>query len=475
VSPIIDVEPDVFDAASKVLGQKVTSQLTNAVTDLEQALAGTGGMAGTDPGGTTWAASYDHATAVTVGGMTDLTNACYKLAAMLELTGFNHGRAESASDPTHTAPTPADTTRYAAPATLSCDPQPPSAHGGSGSPPRGWGLVEHLVGYVWPNGDPGKLRTAARAWSAAATTLDTASYDIPEALHAIRSQRSPEVDTAATVCQAMMDHIQDAAGACRDLSTACSDYATHIEKAHKDIEDEVVNLLEWTIAIEAAGAVTGFFSFGIGEGAAQAAEAGRIAATASRVASIISRLIELAGTVAARITSVVPKIAEFAQRLKLIRGAPLARATAEEVERLPTLAKDAETTAEESLASDAESAAAKHYRELGMDPATGTFRENEADTALRIESDRNVQLTRSPDKQGPDWIGSDGKTYDAVGPFEARFFDQQWQSLQRQIVRHLGEKADYVPVDVSKFTPEQIAKVKEFIEPLGPRVFLVGE
>jgi hypothetical protein len=69
------------------LGQKVTHSLTDAVTGLEAALRGTGGMAGTDPGGTTWAASYDHATAVTVGGMTDLTNACYKLAAMLELTG----------------------------------------------------------------------------------------------------------------------------------------------------------------------------------------------------------------------------------------------------------------------------------------------------------------------------------------------------------------------------------------------------
>jgi hypothetical protein len=272
VSPIIEVEPDVFDAASKVLGQKVTTSLTNAVAGLERALQATG----TDPGGTTWAASYDHAAVVTVGGMTDLTNACYKLAAMLELTGFNHGRAESASDPTRTAPALPDTTRYAAPATLSCDPQPPSAHGGSGHPPRGWSLVEHLVGYVWPNGDQGKLRTAAKAWTTAATALDGAAYEIPEALHAIRSQQSPEVDDAATVCQAMMNHIEDVAASCRDLSTACSDYANHIEKAHKDIEDEVISLLEWTIAIEAGGAILGALSFGLGEGAAQGVEAARI-------------------------------------------------------------------------------------------------------------------------------------------------------------------------------------------------------
>jgi CdiA C-terminal tRNase domain len=62
---------------------------------------------------------------------------------------------------------------------------------------------------------------------------------------------------------------------------------------------------------------------------------------------------------------------------------------------------------------------------------------------------------------------------DAVGNFDGKYFDTQWQNLQSQIVKHL-DKADYVPVDVSKFTPEQIAKVKEFIGPLGPRVFTVG-
>jgi hypothetical protein len=74
---------------------------------------------------------------------------------------------------------------------------------------------------------------------------------------------------------------------------------------------------------------------------------------------------------------------------------------------------------------------------------------------------------RSPER----W--SDGKTYDAVGNFDGKYFDQQWQNLQNQIVKHLG-KADYVLVDVAKFTPEQIAKIEQFIGPLGPRVFLVG-
>ncbi len=43
-----------------------------------------------------------------------------------------------------------------------------------------------------------------------------------------------------------------------------------------------------------------------------------------------------------------------------------------------------------------------------------------------------------------------------------------------QITRHL-HKADLVPVDVSRFSRDQISRVQEFIAPLGPRVFMVGK
>ncbi|MFF5057042.1 hypothetical protein ACFY1S_28030 [Micromonospora sp. NPDC000663] len=43
-------------------------------------------------------------------------------------------------------------------------------------------------------------------------------------------------------------------------------------------------------------------------------------------------------------------------------------------------------------------------------------------------------------------------------------------------MRHL-EKADLVPVDVSTFTPAQVAQLEQFITDrgLGPRVFIVGK
>jgi hypothetical protein len=96
----------------------------------------------------------------------------------------------------------------------------------------------------------------------------------------------------------------------------------------------------------------------------------------------------------------------------------------------------------------------RRIHDLGMDPATGKFRPAEAETAVRIERERGVTLTRAPDGSLADWIDDAGRSYDAVGNFPPQFFDQQWVQFSYQIERHLS-KADYVPVDVSRFTPER--------------------
>jgi hypothetical protein len=99
-------------------------------------------------------------------------------------------------------------------------------------------------------------------------------------------------------------------------------------------------------------------------------------------------------------------------------------------------------------------------------------RQSEYDTAVRVQEERGVTLRRSSDPS-VDWVDDAGKTYDAVGNFPSRYFSQQWPNLQTRILDHMA-KADFVPVDVSQFTSEQVALVRTFIQNLGPRVFLVG-
>lgn len=329
----ISVDPDTFDAASKVFGVDIHAQLVKAGTGLESGLSGSGAMAGTDPAGTTWASSYDDAADTVHSLVDDLANASLVLAAMLQQTGFNHGMAESASNPSRSTPTPPDDARYLP--SQGSTPSLPSAHGGSSGPPALWWLVEHTVGYAWPNGDPGKLRAAAGAWSTAADAVTGATNYIPEALGAIATQQSPEVDDAMAVCEGMNSHINDVSSACRDLANACGDFANGIDKAHHDVEDELTSLAEWTAGIEAGGFVVGLFSFGGGDVAAQGAEAARVTATAGRIGKIIQTLVDLANTVARGIGTVFGKVAEAAQRLKVILGARLSEAVTALVSRLP--------------------------------------------------------------------------------------------------------------------------------------------
>jgi hypothetical protein len=119
---------------------------------------------------------------------------------------------------------------------------------------------------------------------------------------------------------------------------------------------------------------------------------------------------------------------------------------------------------------------AMRVHDLGVDPAVARYRPNEAQTAALVEVQLGVTLCRAAPGEPADWVDQRGRTYDAVGPFPARYFARQWTQLRYQMTRHL-EKADLVPVDVSEFTADQTARVKQHISDnnLGPRIFLVGE
>jgi uncharacterized protein YukE len=111
---------------------------------------------------------------------------------------------------------------------------------------------------------------------------------------------------------------------------------------------------------------------------------------------------------------------------------------------------------------------------LGEDPAHGgAFKPTEYQTALRVELDRDVVLTRSPVAE-VDWRTDDGTTYDAVGNFPGKYLASQWDSFKDAIADHVA-KVDYVPVDVSQFSREQIEMIEQFIKQYGSRVFLVGQ
>jgi len=434
----ISVEPEHFDAASKVFGDKVYTQLYAACGKLEGSLGSSGTMAGNDPAGVQWAGDYDQAARDVHAVLIDLQTACLKIAVMLQQTGFNHGMAESASDPTKSTPTPPDPSVYI-PNKRSV-PDLPSASGGSTDPPAGWWLIEHTVGYLWPNGEPNRLRAAATCWNNCADAVQGAAQYIPEAVEGVLAQKSPEVHDALTVCDSMSTHIEDIAASCRDLAKACTDFAAGVDKAHKDITDELVSLLEWTAGIEAGGLAVGIFTAGIGEGAAQAAEATRVAVTAGRVGKIIETVIELAGALARSIGSMFTKVSKVAQRLLRIERAEVSEATVTAASRTAEDAADAETAAVTGLETaeiGAERSAASVAKKLNdyllnpdhavgaskakwFEQALGFTRENQAKLASQIVFDPAKAVETAVTQYGTKYnqvigiIGANGRMIDVT-------------------------------------------------------------
>ncbi|MFC4614266.1 hypothetical protein ACFO3K_06050 [Cellulomonas algicola] len=113
---------------------------------------------------------------------------------------------------------------------------------------------------------------------------------------------------------------------------------------------------------------------------------------------------------------------------------------------------------------------------LGHDPSTKRWRPVEYRTAIRIMEERGVRLERAGKDERYDWIDARGTTYDAVGGQDGAFLQtqRQWSDFLQQIDLHL-DKADLIPVDVSGFSAEQIARIRAYVAPLDNRYFFVGE
>lgn len=158
------VDPAALDSAG---GAAVAAGagLGAVISSLTAALAGCAGMAGDDPAGAVFGRSYDGSAAALVQAMSVARNGLCNLGDGVRMSAHNYSLAEAMSDVAgRAAPLPA-------PPPSGCVGvgAPPSAVGGGGGAPKGWGWVAPYIGMIWPNGDSTKLRAAAVAWRSAGT------------------------------------------------------------------------------------------------------------------------------------------------------------------------------------------------------------------------------------------------------------------------------------------------------------------
>lgn len=156
------VDPAALDSAGGAV-VAAGAGLGAVISSLTAALAGCAGMAGDDPAGAVFGRSYDGSAAALVQAMSVARNGLCNLGDGVRMSAHNYSLAEAMSDVAgRAAPLPA-------PPPSGCVGvgAPPSAVGGGGGAPKGWGWVAPYIGMIWPNGDSTKLRAAAVAWRSA--------------------------------------------------------------------------------------------------------------------------------------------------------------------------------------------------------------------------------------------------------------------------------------------------------------------
>jgi Colicin D len=336
VTTFLDVETDDFLDASRSMTSDVGDPAARAVVALQVALGDCAGMAGTDPGGASWARSYDDAAAAALSAAEEVVNSTYRVGAMFAQSARNYAAADAASagHPVHVPPV-----GMFAQTSIGTGRRPPSALGGAGAPPNGWSVVSGVVGVLWPSGEQGLLRRTAAAWSAAASVLGERADRTMLAGIPFGRDRLPEAEDMGTVCESVAAHLRAVAGVFERLSESCNELAHHIDVVHSQVEHELISLAAQTAAIETAGAALSLVTFGAAEAPAQAVEGSRIAAVAARVRALIQAFTDVAGALAARIANAAAVAGEVAARARTLVGARLSAAEVELAARYPRLAQ----------------------------------------------------------------------------------------------------------------------------------------
>jgi hypothetical protein len=262
-----DTKQFLFDIASGVAGD----------------LAASAGMAGSDGLARRFAAKYEPAASTVVAGIDKAGEGVWALADRLLTTATNYLKTDNAGAAAllgRMTPSPAVGPRSGA---SQCEPSNAAA-----SLPAVTGARQTkdipVIGDLWPQGDPDKLRAAAATWTKAAELISQAqinasnhtepltaawsgrAYDEFRDYEATLYSSSPAGTGMPATAGAFME---DLAGACRSLAQACTGYADAIETCR----DTLIGLAVAAGIITVVGVGLTIFTLGGSDAAAAGADA----------------------------------------------------------------------------------------------------------------------------------------------------------------------------------------------------------
>ncbi|MFK4299247.1 hypothetical protein ABH924_004428 [Arthrobacter sp. GAS37] len=311
----LDIEPVSYTSAAHLLAT-AQGMAGTAVSSLTSGLSGTGSMAGHDPSGQTFSTDYDQMASGIVSAMDDVFAVTGVLAQKLVQTGNTWADAEHHASGGKTPPG-TDTVGVELSGTGTA--VPPSAAGGDIPVPDGWNWIAAVAGVVWPDGDPSKLRDAARAWKNASNDLELIKAQVQGVAPSLTGIKAPEIPLIETKMSDFGTHLGDLVTACDQMDAACTEHARTIEDAHTEIGNEILEMLAFMAVTEAAAAALAVVTVGVSEAGGVAAVVARIAVTSARVGAVCSRVLEAATQVATKIRTVLAIVSKATTGLKELK------------------------------------------------------------------------------------------------------------------------------------------------------------
>lgn len=301
----VNITPrDVIGAAILFAGGQ--HDLDAAVNALTKALDSLAGMAGTDSLAHAFNKSYEHAVAAAMTGFQTAISTFGGISLGLTQTANNHISADHAST-RGGSKSPPELAKHANVIVSPVACAPASAIG------TGSSALPGILAKYWPNGDPERLRSAAAAWDAAATSvrdiggrlnvtinsLTTANdaADMAAIMHYWDTVHSP--GNPRTITTGLHD-------LCAAISIACGDYAAKIEGARSKMKWALAGLGIGVTITMAVGVVATPVTVGGSDVVASAASAAEVGAALAPIAA--SAALAIAAATAGDLTLAVSNI-----------------------------------------------------------------------------------------------------------------------------------------------------------------------
>lgn len=210
-------------------------------------------MCGTDDAGLAFFIDYRKGGQALLSAAESAVNAFRNVGYGVEVSAHNYALSDAVSTVgggRESIPVPAEPTKYTA-----------SGLAGQSGPeipaPSLWSMVQPFAGGMWPNGNPGTMRTVAGAWRALGAAISTASGDAGGCLSMVSGHDIPELGHITDALNTLTNGTSALAGRCNSIAEKLDSFAGEVQRSQDAIRDLLHRLSPSGILSEIGGIFTG--------------------------------------------------------------------------------------------------------------------------------------------------------------------------------------------------------------------------